>query len=101
MSEYDLCDIYRVHDLKLRRLSWRQKAPLIQRRLDYIFVSSELQKDVSDININPSIGSHHSTLYLDISLSKHADRGRDYWKFNSSLQEDRIFVEKLNIKFKT
>ena len=32
----------------------------------------------------------------DISLSKHANRGRGYWKFNNSLLEDTIFVEKIN-----
>ena len=51
MSEYDLCDIFRVRNPELRRFSWRQKTPLIQRRFDYIFISSELQEDVSEINI--------------------------------------------------
>ena len=54
LSEYDLCDIFRVHNSELRRFSWRHKAQLIQRRLDYIFVSSKLQEDVLEININPS-----------------------------------------------
>ena len=79
----------------MRRFSWRQKAPLIRRRLDYVFVSRELQEDVLEININPSIGSDHSILYLKIFLSKHANRGRGYWKFNNSVLEDRIFVEKI------
>ena len=95
MSECDLCDIFRVHNPELRRFSWKQKTPFIQRRLDYIFISSELQEDVSEININPSIGSDHSILHLNISLSKHANMGRGYWKFNNSLLEDTIFVEKI------
>ena len=95
MSEYDLCDIFRVRNPESRRFSWRQKTPLIQRRLDYNFVSSELQEDVSEININPSMGSDHSILHFNISLSKHANRGRGYWKFDNSLLEDTIFVEKI------
>ena len=76
--EYDLCDIFRVRNPKLRRFSWRQKTPLTQRRLDHIFISSELQGDVSEINVNPSIGSDHSILHLNISLSKHANGGIGY-----------------------
>ena len=95
ISEYDLCDIFRVRNPDLRRFSWRQKTPLIQRRLDYIFISSELQEDVSEININPSIGSDHSILHLNISLNKYVNRGRGYWKFNNSLLEDKRFVEKI------
>ena len=95
ISEYDLCDIFRVRNPDLPRFSWRQKTPFIQRRLDYIFISSELQEDVSEININPSIGSDHSILHLNISLNKHANRGRGYWKFNNSLLEDKSFVEKI------
>ena len=88
-------DIFRVCSPDLRRFSWRQKTPFIQRCLDYIFTSSELQEDVSEININPSIGSDHSILHLNISLNKHANRGRGYWKFNNSLLEDKSFVEKI------
>ena len=101
MSEFDLCGIFRVHNPELHRFSLRQKSLLIQQHLDYFLVSSELQEDVSKININPSIGSDHSILYLNISLSKHANRGRGYWKFNNSILEDTIFVEKLDLIFKT
>ena len=95
ISEYDLCDIFRVRNPDLCRFSWRQKTPLIQHHLDYIFISSELQEDVSEININPSIGSDHSILHLNISLNKHANRGTGYWKFNNSLLQDKSFVEKI------
>ena len=97
ISKYDLCDICRVRNPDLHRLSWRQKALLIQHHLDYIFIPSELQEDVSEINIgsDPSIGSDHSILHLNISLNKHANRGRGYWKFNNSLLEDKSFVGKI------
>ena len=91
---YDLCDIFQVCNPKLHRFSWRQKLRLYS-ITEYIFISSELQEDVSKININPSIGSDHSILHLNVSLSKHANRGRGYWKFNNSLPENTIFVEKI------
>ena len=50
---------------------------------------------MSEININPSTGSDHSILHFNISLSKYANRGAGYWKFNSSLLENRIFVERI------
>ena len=37
----------------------------------------------------------HSILHLNISLSKCANRGRGYQKFNNFLLEDTIFVQKI------
>ena len=80
--------------LILKRFSWRQKNPLIQRRLDYFFISNEIQEDVAFINIVPSVASDHSVVHLKISGAKIQDKGRSYWKFNNSLVEDAIYVEK-------
>ena len=53
LSDHDLCDIFRVRFPDTQRFSWRQKNPLIQRRLDYFFISNEIQEDVAFIDIVP------------------------------------------------
>ena len=35
MESYYLCDIWRLRNQNVKRLTWRQKTPLIQRRLGY------------------------------------------------------------------
>ena len=42
---FDLIDIWRVRNPNERRFSWRQKNPVIQRRLDFWLTSSSLQED--------------------------------------------------------
>ena len=46
---YDLCDIWRVKNRKSRRFTFTHKhsSSLIQRRLDYIFISNTLQELVT------------------------------------------------------
>ena len=35
MLENDLVDIWRIRNPAIKRFTWRQKLPIIQRRLDY------------------------------------------------------------------
>ena len=94
-SDHDLCDIFRVRFPETQRFSWRQKNPLIQRCLDYFFISNEIQEDVVFIDIVPSVASDHSVVHLKIYGAKIKSKGRLYWKFNNSLVEDAIYVEKV------
>lgn len=43
MLEHDLIDIWRIRNPDCKRFTWRQKSPLIQRRLDYWLISNSLQ----------------------------------------------------------
>ena len=51
LIENDLIDIWRIQNPEIRRFTWRQKTPLIQRRLDYWFIPELLQDDVAKIEI--------------------------------------------------
>ena len=68
----------------------------IQRRLDYIFVSNNIQENIKNINILPSFCSDHSRLFVNYQISNDVRLGKHFWKFNSSLtkDEDYIFKEK-------
>ena len=85
---YDLTDIWRIRNPASRRYTWRQKNPLIQRRLDFWLVSDGLQEDIESVDIIASIKSDHSAITLRIiSIDQHK-RGPSFWKFNSTLVDD-------------
>ena len=46
MSEYDLCDIFRVHNPEMKCYAWRRKTPFKQHRLDYFLISDQLQDQI-------------------------------------------------------
>ena len=43
MSEFDICDIYRIRNPDSRRFTWRRKSSFKERRLDFFLVSDCLQ----------------------------------------------------------
>ena len=54
-AELDLVDIWRIRNPTVKRFTWRQKKPIIQRRLDYWLVSDSLQDDIDSVDIKTSI----------------------------------------------
>ena len=62
---FDLVDIWRVRSPECKRFTWRQKSPIIQRRLDYWLLSDSYQEEVENVDIIPSINSaDHSAIVL-------------------------------------
>ena len=53
--KHDLIDIWRIRNPETKRFTWRQKTPLIQRRLDFWLVDDVLQDDSIKTDIIPSI----------------------------------------------
>ena len=51
MLQNDLVDIGRVHNPDKKCFTWRQKIPLIQRRLDFWLISNSLQDDIGNVDI--------------------------------------------------
>ena len=74
MSQFDLCDIFRVRHPNEKRFTWRQKNPLKQRRLDHFLISDNLQDLVEYVNIILSVQSNHSALKLKLSLLNERER---------------------------
>ena len=66
ISKYDLTDIWRVRNPTKKRFTWRQKNPLIQRRLDFWLISDSLQDDTTKADIITAIKTDHSAITLDI-----------------------------------
>ena len=96
LQSYGLCDIWRIRNKNTKRYTYRQRTPFIQRRLDYIFVFSDLQDCVKTMDVIPSVNTDHSAVYLQIRVLNENRRGRSYWKFNNSFLSDNFYIEKMN-----
>ena len=98
---FDLTDIWRVRNPDERRFSWRQKNPVIQRRLDFWLIPSSLQEDVESVDIIPAIKSDHSAITLFINGIEDERNGPSFWKFNASLIDDETYVSLIRDKYCT
>ena len=95
---FDLVDIWRARNPGCKRLTWRQKIPFIQRRLDYWLISDSYQEEVEIVDIIPSINSDHSAIVLHFDSIEKQKFGPSYWKFNASLLNDSEFMLTINQK---
>ena len=92
MSNYDLVDIWRVRNPTLRHFTRRRRTPFQISRLDFFLISNDSQYGVDSCENLCSLSSDHSPVKLKLRTYLADDRGRGYWKFNSSLLENNQFV---------
>ena len=59
-------------------------------------MSSDLQDCIKTINVIPFVNTDHSNVCLQIRVLNDYRRGRQYWKFNSSLLSNNVRIEKMN-----
>ena len=97
IEQHNLIDIWRIHSPILKRYTSRKNyfSGFIQRRLDYIFVSNNIQENIKDTNILPSFCSDHSSLFINCQTSNDFHLGKYFWKFNSSLTKDEEYVKQM------
>ena len=98
IDEYDLIDIWRIRNPTTKRFTFRQKTPLVQTRLDFFLTSSHIQESIKIVDIVPSVWSDHSAVVLGIKHMPENSKGPGYWKFNSSMADDNVYVADLNRK---
>ena len=95
----NLVDIWRVRNPEIKRFTWRQKTPIIQRRLDFWLVDNALQEEIEQADIVPSIKSDHSAILLSINGTEEQIHGPSFWKFNVSLLDDKDYVTLINSRY--
>ena len=93
---HDLIDIWRVRNRHSKKFTFTQRhaSGFLQRRLDFIFISNSLQYLVKDVEIGTAFASDHSPVKMSLLEPSASRRGPGFWKFNKSLLEDPIFIEK-------
>ena len=90
----NLLDIWRTLYPYKRTFTWsRGKA---KSRLDYFFTSDHLLNIAHTVDILPGFHSDHSLIYISFMSETKENIGKGFWKFNSSLLEDKCYVD--NIK---
>ena len=95
IEQHNLIDIWRIRKPILKRYTFRKKhfSRFIRRRLDYIFVSNNIQENIKDTNILPSFCSDHSPLFVNYQTLNDFHLGKHFWKFNTSLTKDEEYVK--------
>lgn len=99
--EQDLIDIGRVRHPTRKRFTWRQKTPIIQRRLDFWLISDGSQDDVVSVHIKPSIKSDHSAITFLINGVDDSERSPRFWKLNSTKVNDNNYRDLLDTNIKS
>ena len=69
---YNLTDILRIRNPKAKQYTFRQKhvSGFLQRRLDYFFISDNIQEFIQDTDIIPAIASAHSPILISFFKEK-------------------------------
>ena len=78
--ENDLIDIWRIQNPECKKFTWRQKASLIQRRLDYWFVPESLKDNVAKIKIVSAVRTDHLAVVIEINFLDTQNHGPFFGK---------------------
>ena len=94
---YDLCDIWRVRNTKVKQFTFTQQhsSGFIQRSLYSFFISNGLQEFVSTTDILTPISIDHSPVLFSLSQEKGNIRSKGFWKFSSSLFKDQNCINEI------
>ena len=98
-SSLDLIDIWRIRNPDVKRFTWRQKNPVVQRRLDFWLITSSIQEEVENVDIIPAIRTDHSAISMHINGIEETGRGPSFWKLNSSLLEEEDYIKLITDKY--
>ena len=92
-----MIDIWRYLNPEIRRFTRREmtKTGLVQSRLDYFLISIHLLYDFVRQDITPGIKSDHSLVYFELKIENTQKPGRGFFKFNSALLKDTVYVKKV------
>ena len=93
---FNLIDIWRFLHPDILQYTWHRMRPLSQSRIDYFLISNNVVDSISNCGIQYGVRSDHSAVNLNIKQT--SQRGPGFWKFNSLLLKDNIYLNKLKTK---
>ena len=102
-ERFNLCDIWRIRNPKIKRFTFRQQriSIFIRRRLDYFFVSNLRQESVKKMDVLAAFSTDHSPLLFSLDLRKDENRSKGLWKFSNSLSRNSDFQIKMKSHIKS
>jgi exonuclease III len=98
LDEMSMMDIWRTLNPDSTRYTWRKKLNngIQQARLDYILIASHLIYKVKDCAIHHAMYSDHNPVELVLNGLEQNNKGRGFWKLNTSLLKDKEYIQKIN-----
>ena len=96
-EKLNLCDIWRIRNPKAKQYTFRQQhfSGFLQRRLDYIFISQNLQEIAKHTEILNAISTDHSPVLCSFQNLNQCQRGTGLWKFSNSLVCNEEYILRL------
>ena len=95
IDNLNLNDIWREFNPELPRFTWRRCKPFQQARLDFFLISDTIMSLVKDADIEYGYRTDHSEIRLELKLNENKHQ-KTYWKFNTSLLQDKTYLEEIN-----
>ena len=95
MYAYGFHDIWRDLNPDVRRYTWRRSTPFQQSRLDFFLTSDILSPFVREADIKPGYRTDHSLITLTLQFGEE-ERRNQFWKFNTSLLSDKLYLDQIN-----
>ena len=98
----DLCDIWRIRNLKRKRFTFRQhySTGFIQKYLDYFFISNSFQESIKTTDTLAAFSTDQSPITLSLCHLKEFRRDTRLWKFDKSLIKNINYREKMKTLIK-
>lgn len=91
MSDFGLCDAWRMSHPALKEYTFFSTVHHSYSRLDYFLVNNSMIKGISDTQIHPITISDHAPVSLTFT-NKTAPPPVRQWRFNTSLLKDSDFI---------
>ena len=93
----NLCDIWRIRNPKSKVFTFRQRhfSGILQRRLDYLFISNNMQESAKNVKIPNALSTDHSPLFCSFLNLSNISIARGLWKFSNSLISNSNFVNEM------
>ena len=93
----NLTDTWRNFNGESKDFTWSRFNPFCARRLDYIFISSDIFHFVSNVKHIHIASSDHKMVSI-VFQKDEEERGKGYWKINNALLQDPNYLEFMNNK---
>ena len=97
---FDMIDPWRLTNPLKKQFTWRNDNKTKFGRLDFFIISANMYQYVTEINILPGYRTDHSLIIMKLKLIN-IEKGRGFWKFNTSLLENTHYINKVKSTIKS
>ena len=94
-NDFELYDVWRIFNPKVKDYTWSKNNPFIARRLDFILCNNSLNSKILNVEHLYLACSDHKAVTVTIQMSNFV-RGPGIWRFNNSLLKDQNYISLVN-----